>query len=60
MLIFDYVKFSWRWLTSRKFREEAVREYNRALFRNVPTSQMYILDGHAVRPLREDERTWPE
>ena len=59
----DIPKFLWfafRHYTSKAFRIEQARAYNRALFGNIPTSQIYKLDGGEVRPLREEERTWPE
>jgi hypothetical protein len=39
---------------------ETARAYNRAIFGSIPTSQIYKMDGGEVRPLREDERMWPE
>jgi hypothetical protein len=54
------VWFTFRHFTSKAFRIERAREYNRALFGNIPTSQIHVMDGGKIRPLREDERTWPE
>jgi hypothetical protein len=58
--IASFVWFAARHFTSKKFRMENARAYNRALFGGIPTSQIYISDGQGVRPLREEERTWPE
>jgi hypothetical protein len=53
--------FAFRHFTSRRFRMEKARAYNRALFGNIPTSQIYTMDGEGkMRPLRPEERTWPE
>lgn len=54
--------FMFRQLTSKKFRMEVARTYNQAMFGNIPTGQIHVIDkqtGH-YRPLREEERTWPE
>jgi hypothetical protein len=50
------------YLTSKKRREDMARQYNRALFGNIPTSQIVVTDSETgeLRPLRDDERTWPE
>lgn len=50
-----------RYYTSKKFRVETARAYNSAMFGNIPTSQIFVPgeDGQ-YRPMREDERTWPE
>lgn len=56
-------KFCWfffRHYTSKAFRLRVARDYNRAMFGGIPTSQIYKVDGGKVRPLREEERTWPE
>lgn len=56
-------RFGWfvfRHFTSKKFRMDQARAYNRALFGHIPTSQMYTFDEGGIRPLRDDERTWPE
>jgi hypothetical protein len=49
-----------RYLASKKHRIEQARAYNQLMFGNIPTSQIYVTDGEQVRPLREEERTWPE
>lgn len=49
-------------LFSKKYRLKEARAYNRMLFGNIPTSQIYVpgTDGN-YRQLRSDEeRTWPE
>jgi hypothetical protein len=58
----SFVWFAFRHMTSRKFRVEVAGTYNRAMFGNIPTSQMYVMDDKAgvFRKMREDERTWPE
>lgn len=58
-------KFAWfvfRHFTSKKYRVERAREYNRLMFGSIPTSQIYVTDSQTgeLRTLREDERTWPE
>lgn len=58
--IMHFIWFAFRHFTSKKFRMESARQYNQALFGSIPTSQMYVTDGDAIRPLREEERTWPE
>lgn len=57
-----FVSFFFRQLTSKKFRMESARQYNQAMFGDIPTSQIYVLDSETgnVRQLREDERDWPE
>jgi hypothetical protein len=52
--------YVFRHYTSKAFRMEQARAYNRLMFGNIPTSQIYVTDGDRVRPLREEERTWPE
>jgi hypothetical protein len=47
-------------LISEKHRMEEARAYNQLMFGNIPTSQIYVQDHGVVRPLREEERTWPE
>lgn len=49
-----------RYMTSKKKRLEHARLYNSLMFGNIPTSQIYVSDRDGVRPLREEERTWPE
>jgi hypothetical protein len=53
--------FVFRHYTSKAFRVWVARDYNRAMFGNIPTSQIYVPgeDGR-YRPLREEERTWTE
>jgi hypothetical protein len=55
-----------RYLASNKHRIEQARAYNQLaraynqlMFGNIPTAQIYATDGEQVRPLREEERTWP-
>jgi hypothetical protein len=55
-----FIWFAFRHFTSKKFRLETARTYNQALFGNIPTSQMYVMEGGKMRQLREEERTWPE
>jgi hypothetical protein len=52
--------FALRHFTSRSFRMDTARQYNRALFGNVPTEQIYKIENDNVRQLRPTERTWPE
>lgn len=63
-LVAGCAEFAWfavRHYTSKAFRVEQAREYNRAMFGNVPTDQIYVLGiKDEMRPLREDERAWPE
>lgn len=47
-------------LVSKKRRMEMARAYNRAMFGNIPTEQIYVQENGHMRPLRQDERTWPE
>lgn len=57
-----FIWFMFRHYTSETFRIETARRYNQALLGNIPTNQIHVIDkdtGH-YRPLREDERTWPE
>lgn len=63
MVVVETPQFAWfvfRYYTSRKVRLEMARKYNSALFGSIPTSQIMIFGKDGVRPLREEERTWPE
>jgi len=58
----SFIWFAFRYFTSHKFRMELARGYNRAIFGNVPTENIHVIGndtGH-YRPLRPEERTWPE
>lgn len=47
-------------LVSKRQRMEMARTYNRAIFGAIPTEQIMVFDGDQMRPLRPEERTWPE
>ena len=47
-------------LISKRRRMDMARAHNQAIFGNIPTNQIYVLGKDGVRPLREEERTWPE
>lgn len=49
-----------RYYTSKKVRLDYARAYNQSMFGSIPTSQIYVQDDGRMRPLREEERTWPE
>jgi hypothetical protein len=51
----------YRHLTSPSYRMRVAREYNQLMFGHIPTEQIVVFDedGHS-RPLRPEERTWPE
>jgi hypothetical protein len=59
-LVVEMLWFSFRHITSKKYRMKVAGTYNRAMFGDIPTSQIYVQEGGQMRQLREDERTWPE
>ena len=56
----SFVWYVFRHLTSKTFRLEQARMYNSMMFGSIPTEQIMVLDGDRMRPLRPEERTWPE
>lgn len=60
MLVPKALWFTMRYMTSKRLRLNVARQYNQAMFGNIPTSQIYVTDGNTIRPLRDEERTWPE
>lgn len=47
-------------LISKRRRMEVARAYNLAIFGGIPTEQIMVVNEDGVRPLRPEERTWPE
>jgi hypothetical protein len=61
-LIPRFLWYVFRHYTSKTFRIEQARAYNRAMFGNIPTENIFVPDKDTgeYRPLRPEERTWPE
>jgi hypothetical protein len=47
-------------LVSKRRRMDMARAYNQAIFGGISTEQIMVFDEDGARPLRPEERTWPE